>query len=185
MKTSLTLQAAVLAVIGSFGTLNKTFSAFDVTTELRRQANAGEVEITDLTIEPIGALNTYRIEHRDIRDLVRESFDNKDFTAITQRAPAGYIEYVTSAPSFLSTTAQPVNQPAATFATGKDDQTTARIVSYVQNKLGVGINPTLKRVQSRLKGTSITTKEIGGILSAKGFNITFNVSAPSLSTVSK
>lgn len=70
-ETYMNMEDAVAAVLKDFVAANKTFSAHDVTKEIRERANTGKITIDSVqdTIR-VGAATLLRIEHNDVKDEV-------------------------------------------------------------------------------------------------------------------
>jgi acyl carrier protein len=71
MKT-LTLEQAVSEAIQEFLAANKSFSAHEVTTAVRKKANSGEISISGVPYGYVNQIitNGQQIEHADVRDIV-------------------------------------------------------------------------------------------------------------------
>lgn len=185
----LPLAAAVAVTVQAFTTAQKEFSAHDVTRELRTLVNSGELGIIDLSrVDVDGIPNTYRIDHNTVRGYVRASFGSvPNYERDNSR---GYALYrpKTAGSSYSAT---PVATPAPTTYTSQvsappfSTAITSKVISYVNNKLADGICPTLKQIQSRLKGYSITCKEIADILPTALYKVAVNSDVFSRSTVSR
>jgi hypothetical protein len=58
------------------------------------------------------------------------------------------------------------------------DADSLNVRNYVENKLADGLNPTLKQVQSRMKGSGLTCKDIAVLLSDLGYFVDENEDVP-------
>lgn len=195
---SLTLIAAIAAVIADKTSSQSSFSAHDVSLELRRQVNTGELEVTDLTRETVdGIPNTYRIDHNKVREYVAQSFSNqmagyeRDFTrgyTLYRPQSQGSRTYIPGnglgrggRPVPAPVAAAPTLVPAASFVPSLTR--VGKIRTYLSRKLTNGQTPTLKQIQSRLKGDDVTCAQLADIVKADGYRLEPNPSCPSRSKV--
>jgi hypothetical protein len=205
----ISFATAVLRVINIFRQNQTDFSAYDVTREIRVQANSGDIQIQGLPVEPVDGVNTNRIDHEDVRELVIELYTNGLITDYRKdRGNANgqnYIKYVYVNPSApvvggnVSNSAVASN-PVPTAQTPQKFNLTfkaygnsagapkyanvGRILAYVSQKKAKGGTPTLKSIQSALKGFKITTKEIESLVTSNGYKVTLQAGLkPSLAVV--
>jgi len=192
MKT-LHLVTAVMAVIGQFHKTQATFSAHDVTRTLRENLAAGQFDLADVPDRAYFG-NAYLpvVKHDSVREIVKEVFDQQlvpDYTGENFSNPGTNTSYVRYVYGNASTVAQsnPVasatptqaNNPTNTFIPAAPvgakvaaplknmDQTAwEKAEAYVRNQVGIGFSPSLKAVQSRLKGYSVTCKQLAAYFGA-------------------
>ena len=190
---SLPLSAAVAVTIQALTNAQESFSAHDVTRKLRTDANSGELAFTDLPLENVdGIPNTYRIDHNAVRGYVRASFGTiPNYERDNSRGYALYRPKATApATSSYSATPAATSAPisygavaAPTHAFTNTPNRTGKVKTYVDRKILAGIAPTLKQIQSRLKGDNVTCKQLADLLANEGYNVSVNNDAFSLSTV--
>ena len=65
----------------------------------------------------------------------------------------------------------------------ENDATRLSIRNYVENKHEEDTQPTIKQIQSRMKGTTLTSQEIVDIVEELGFEVEYNKEALSRSRV--
>ena len=65
----------------------------------------------------------------------------------------------------------------------ESDATRLAIRNYIENKHEDSIEPTVKQIQSRMKGTTLTSQEIIDIVEELGFEVEYNKPALSRSRV--
>lgn len=190
---NLKLITAILLEIRAFLNRNASFSAYDVTTSLRSRVNSGEFSITDVDTLQSGAA---RIEHNEVKALIEE-FYNEDLLPI-QRSDNGHyriysaIKVSSSAPATQTVTTSPTTQDNEEFESDSSQcqdcscDSESLVIGYVNRKLSKGELPTLKSVQSCLKGVPITVVDIKNICCAKGFKVSPQPGLkPSLSIIYK
>lgn len=190
----LLFTSAVAAVVAAFTSAQNSFSAHDVTRELRRQANTGEVDLLDLTRENVdGVPNTFRIEHNKVREEVaaqlgalRGTYErdfSRGYTLYRPKANA----YATLATSVPTAPVNLANAPLTTFGVGStatpDPDRSKKVSIYLIRKHGAGDNPSLKQIQSRLKGDYVTCSELADLVKTLGYQVSVNPSCPSQSVV--
>lgn len=196
----LQFQFAVLSVVTDL--FGKNFSAYDVTLALRGKVNNGEIELVDAQREDVDGVNTYRIERDKVREIVSQLY-TADLLPQYKRdyARAGgntYRVYVydanlpvnptpVSTPQVLPTSSVPAQLPAKVGPVALTPQNQAdieaKILAYVKNQSALNSLPTLKKIQSRLKGIAVTCGELEGIVKRLGLVVTHNNSVQSRSTV--
>lgn len=131
MKTIADLRTLVLAVIQTFVTPPRNFSAHDITNTLRDGITNGLYEIDGFPYEDINGTNTQRVEHEDVRDLVRTLVASGDVTTHTPVFNGSYTLYESAAGG------------SATLDTTDDDKATPP-QPYPSSPLQVNITPTGK-----------------------------------------
>jgi hypothetical protein len=211
----ITFATAVLRTINDFRSKKSDFSAYAVTHAVRSAANKGEIAIQGMTAEPIDGAQTFRIDHEEVREMVVEFYTNgliadyrKDRGMSNGQT---YIKYVyvdpsptqvppqispqathcvsgVATPHMVSSYTQTPQKFNLTFklpANPPKNANVGRILGYVSSKKARGGIPTLKSIQSALKGIKITTKEIQSVLINNGFQVTPKPGVkPSLAIVS-
>jgi hypothetical protein len=170
MCMNVKFQTAVLMAVKEVSS-RPSFSAFDVTTALRGLVNQGEVALTDKTTDAVGGLQTYRIEHQEVNDLLKEMYAAK-VMGLTRVPNGTYFEYsvdnvVASTPMVKATPATPatagpvgsIGCGCPTGPTGPVGTTGAtccqtsppnatKLINYLSGR-GVGSQVTMKQIQSR------------------------------------
>lgn len=161
------LSTAVLIAINSLD----SFSAYDVTQEIRRMSNDGEIEISDVMPQIM-----YRgvwvsdIQHNEVRELVNEYYQNDIFDATTS-TDFGYVLYTknTIGDAVASHTHQQAPTTAASLNTSPAQHQTIlnKIKEYLKTTSFDRV--TIKQMQSMLKGYSITCEEIQDMMVDGGY----------------
>ena len=189
------LVTAILARIAHFHALKTDFSAYDITTSLREKVATGEYDIVDVRKDYFGGALLAVVKHDAVRDIVNELFGLDmipNYSATNHFNSLRGVSYVVyrhgqnatiQRPTASVPTPAPVASPAPTAqftnsaaqpqtvaASQPNTDMWAKAVSYVQNKKLLGQSPTLKQVQSRLKGYSVTCNEIYNFLKQKGYS---------------
>lgn len=181
----LPLKDIVEAVIASeFIAKNVQFSAYDVTSKVRREINEGRAIIAGKAKEDVNGMQTQRVAHDDIRAFVRDYMNN--VSSFDRRFNGDYIVYqpnaFASAQSAASTFAKvpvcvpPLKRliftPTAVVASPAVNAggLNAKIAAYVSGK---GAR-TLKQIQSRFKidnGPQFTIRELADYAKIAGLRI--------------
>jgi hypothetical protein len=87
--------------------------------------------------------------------------------------------YEANKPIYGSNEDEGVDSPDSWEDESEDyDADALNVRNYVENKLADGLNPTLKQVQSRMKGSGLTCKDIAVLLSDLGYFVDENEDAP-------
>ena len=177
MKT-LTFATAVLCAIRRFTSISFDFSAHDITKELRRQVNSGEIALSDIDERDVDGSITQYIEHDVVRNLVRELYTENLIPDYGRKDNGQYIVYtkLNITPSQTTTVtlaAQPTPTPTPTPPQPAISQITKEtmVIDYVKRKVAKGEHPTLKRIQSRMKRASLTCGEIESVLMKYGYAV--------------
>lgn len=199
---SLHLVTAVLASIAGFHSRKANFSAYDITRDLREKANNGEVDILDVARLNGGSAN---VGHDSVRSIVQEVFSEKlipDYdgapyydaqhqvsyhlytyqgaqpapvpSAVPVPVPA--VNVAPAAPLYSTTVQSALKQP--------DTDMWVKVMDYIKAKRRAGTEPSMKDIQSRLKGYKVTCQEIKNWLVSRGytvFNLTGHVSQNTVS----
>lgn len=171
-----TLTVAVTEVLKRFIASHRTFSAFEVTQDLRQQINDGLLEIQGLpTIaNPKGTGASQLLTHQAVRLEVRDLVDGlltPDYSKRNNRAVQGgtflgYVSYIQPAAPL------PALEPLLStdlLATPFDTAEQAIAEAYVLHRHAEGTLPTLKAIQSRLKDIDVTCDEIASYFAGKGY----------------
>lgn len=205
-KSILLFSTAVLSTLGVVLTQTPNrFSALGVTKALRERVVNGEIEISDVDTVPLPndpTQHVSEVSYSQVKQLLAELHECvggplsiADFTPTpTKDSATGsrYYEYVkndsiqASPPAPVPASSQQTFGGPAVQNVAKQPALTgesAKIVSYVQNKLATGEAPTLKQIQSRLKDTTLRCKDIASILTSSGASLTTNLLAFSLTRV--
>lgn len=153
---TVTLQTAILLQIKEFAAAGKTFSAHNITEELRNKCNTGKIEIPE--IEDLSGNDSYRynVDHKNVRNLFNEMRDNGVFDAdyqITKTFNGSFFVYTaisTSSPATSFSTQQPPISVAQKFALS-NAEIKRRIEQYLNNCASKNVCPTIKEIQSAIK----------------------------------
>jgi hypothetical protein len=199
---SILLSTAVLLAVGELRQLQPTgFSIHDVTKRLREQVANGDVEFSDRHLEMINGQMTFRVDHESVKTIFTEYLDQGILTGLDKDySPAGFRIFVNrpavvvqnSTPTIPVQTGSPItqspqavkvtNSPATPQKAGKvfptihNQLTQDAIRNYLTNTPRGQVR-TMKEIQSRLKGFSVTCQEIYDFLTNDGY-LTRNDSAP-------
>jgi hypothetical protein len=154
------LPIAVQVVVATeFVQKGLAFSAYDVTSKLRREVNEGRIAIENRATEDVNGIQTQKINHDEVRTAIRDYMDtqtgyNRVFNGTyfiftpngssTTASTAGATVAGTTAPSLTITPTGSVSTAAS--APVKAVSPTA-IKTYIQNKTA----RSLKQIQSRFK----------------------------------
>ena len=91
---NLHLAIAVALTIGKFHSAKLSFSAWDITKDIRTQVNSGALTLKDLTGGgTFGGAPKVEIPHPTVRDIVKELFAEKLLPDYTQHDTGIFIEY--------------------------------------------------------------------------------------------
>ena len=175
------LYTAVLLVIGSF---TRSFSAHEVTQEVRKRVNDGEYDLTDVDYGNVPELgiNGYLIEHNEVKSIIREA---QEVIGLKSHHGPNYIIYSvktdeeeSSAPEknpFTKNIVQQLSQnpfakqPIESLKTYVaksiiDGEVGKKVLKYVKDHGPV----TIKQIQSRLKRDgNFTCQQIQDFLVSK------------------
>lgn len=176
-------QTVVLATINSEISTNKSFSAYDITSAIRKGIADGEIEFTDRVKEDVDGVTTFRVHHNEVRDIVRDLFDavlkdvldykdsGKGYMLYSLKS--GCIPMATVKASVQATTQ--VTKPATPQVTPPVPQQqghTQWLVVGLRQYLDSGRSGvTLKQIQSRFKGHCFTCQDYAAILPSMGYKV--------------
>lgn len=189
MKQTL-FSTAILLAVAELRQAGK-FSAYDVTRKLRDQVNKGELTFTDRTTEDLDGVQTYRIEHDDVKDIFNDLWSNDAITNLSRKHNGNYWEFSDAAalkPSFVGgigpvtrLTLTPVTvcgangnplttQVVTSRATvTSKDPLTSQVIDYLRGRAGTPTS--MKQIQSRFKGVTKTCEEYAKLLIGAGYII--------------
>lgn len=168
-------EAVVEAVKSLLAAGTKSFSAFQITTEVRNAVNEGEYSLPGLENPDTSASFKYLVKNDDVKEVIELlqndgtlanlGLDNVDYSG-------AYRIFNFTAPA-TSTDTTDVADGAATpttndDATNDDSPVAQRIKAYIAN---VG-SATAKQIQSTLKVNGVTCKDIVTLADELGFDIT-------------
>lgn len=91
------LDYFIRQVVGQFETDSRSFSALDVTNEIRRKVNQGESEVLGRPFETVGGISTQRVNHTEVRDELHSLYDSGAFPNLTRSQGTGYLVYSVAA----------------------------------------------------------------------------------------
>lgn len=180
---SLSLKDAVEQVIATqFIATNASFSAYDVTSKVRREVNEGRFEITGKQVEDVNGIKTQRVGHDEVRGLVRDYMNA--VSTYDRRFNGDYIVYqanaTVAAPVVSTGSTAPAAPLALTFtptgvkATGTPAATPStvssqKLVAYVTKGPA-----TLKQIQSRFKvrgAPQPTVRDLASVAASAGLKL--------------
>lgn len=160
----ITLNQAISNVVSDFLAQGKSFSAHDVTTEIRNRVNNFTIDVIDAPPSTEGYPR--HISH----DTVRAALVADHSTlGLTRQWAGNHWEYA-GVNQNSTVNAVPVTSTAATPAT--NSRVDSRAINYVKSKLAANNPVTLKQVQSTLKRDGhVTCAYLADLLKKAGFNI--------------
>ena len=171
-----TLSEVVKFVINNWLEAGTSFSAHQVTEEIRRQTNAGEYFVEDADMRPDGKLE---IIHDEVKSVIDSLYQAREIEC-DKKFNGTYFVYSPLNddlddlvdPSLLGVTQSSQSQsqpPQVKPDYSVDDEKKDIIVGYVARKLKEGEQPTLKQIQSRMKGIPILLQGIADVLKEEGY----------------
>ncbi len=175
MKTVLFHTAVVLAIVEIRAKQPNGFSVHDVTKYLRNQVNNFEIALSDGTTEDVDGVDTYRIEHNDVKAIFNELFENGALVGLDRRHARGHFEYfnVPSAPAIVSLKATPSLSTAIQTTIARNTvagPAEKQLRAYLDNH-SAGSQVTLKQLQSRFKGIHLTCKDYALLVESFGYSV--------------
>lgn len=156
-----------------------SFSAFDVTTQIRDAANNGAIDLPGLEARPNQHNIKYWINHQDVRALIDEMLNNGELNNLGLTD----VRFNGTFREFVFDVNAPSTSPAPTTATVPAVQTTGTasqptvastaVATRVDNYLKRNLynNPTLKMVQSAVKVNGITCEQFATIVTNLGYTV--------------
>lgn len=158
----------------------QAFSAYDVTTRIRSYVNNKEVSIYGKAIEDVSGTQTQRIEHAEVRDLVRDYLATVQGIKREFNTTLGFTTFrKVDVPVPTPTPIVPAGSPVLTFApTGATLTGTSTFITKLQTYIANKGSATLKQIQSRFKvegGDQITVREIYKTVNLAGLKISAKV----------
>ncbi len=172
------LATAVLLCIEDFNLKQSSFSAHDITRAVRDAVLDDEFDLVDIkeTTEVDGQ-TVPLVEHNSVRDIVREFFKYRfipnyerefggQFTTYRYQAPDS-TQKALPAPISVNPVAAPTK--AANALKQPDAAMWNKAAFYMENVFDKGAYPTLKQVQSRLKGYEVTCLQIKDWAEKEGY----------------
>ena len=198
MRT-LTFDQAIDTILADLMTEKATFFAYFVTTTLRRQVNRGEVEFSDRFIENIDGQLTFRVDCADVLRSLHEvmevspEYETYDVGGHVKFRPAKQAKSVAGGNAIdhpatykyevlgADNPRNPPKMPLAPVAglplkpIPRLELRNMRILDYVSRHP----DATIKRVQSALRGISVSSAEIADVCEAAGYTVERNTPAKS------
>lgn len=177
---------AILKAIDTKRQASANFSAYEITKTVREMVNDQSVDLDDKICEVIGGVDTFRIDHEEVKEYIRELKDNGLLANYTKDeiAPGGnYRVFIYEGPLALQSFAIspavccPVTKAqTASFSTPLAAKSNyplleSKIRDYVCAKHNESIFPTAKMIQSRMKGFGLTCGNIVNICESLGFKV--------------
>jgi hypothetical protein len=152
-----------------------SFSAFDVTTQIRDAANNGAIDLPGLEARPNQHGIKFWVNHQDVRALIDEMLNNGELNNLgltDVRYNGTYREFVFD-----------VNSPATPATPAPAVQTVGTAAAPTPSTVGVSVKvdnylkrnlynqPTLKDVQSAIKVNGITCEQFATIVEQLGYTV--------------
>lgn len=169
---------AVKEAVANAISAGNPFSIHDITNSLRTHVNDGSLEFTDRNIEDVDGINTYRVDHQEVRNEFLSLWNAGQIDAT--RKPNG---------SFMLYTPDSQSQPVAinhstTVATNRGNTqniNVQKLKDYLNNALARGEDKIeMKKIQSRFKDvTGVTCEEYADVLENLGYSINNSTASPS------
>jgi hypothetical protein len=186
---SVSLQTAILLQIKEFAQTNRTFSVHDITVELRKKCNTGQLEIPD--IEDISGADNFRypVDHKEVRNLFNQMRDNgvfdSDYTLQATFNKMFYTYTVTKKTSPTPVSKTPSVTPIAIAKNvwsqascgASSSQIETRVRQYLVNRSSDSFTsyPTIKQIQSAIKrgnrSTGVSTGDLIAMVKALGYPV--------------
>lgn len=179
----LTLKEAVVDAVKTLK-VNGSFSAHDVTNEIRAGANGGEFALPGLEAKENNANIKYWVDHEAVKAVLDALYNDGTLQnlGLTNVIPPDYsrtyrlfefANVVASAAATVTTpTAAPAAPttppPAANTANPTVSPVEAHVKAYIE-KSGAGV--TMKQIQSALKVNGITCKDLADMVDKLGFEV--------------
>jgi len=177
---TISLENAVITVIHqAFVDEGLSFSAHDITQAIREDVNEGRLRINSLPIEDVDGLQTQRISHESVREIVRRHMET--VVGYEDRTNGTYIVYTRIVPTSQSTQTLAV-APTLTFTPTavlsniipSTPKTSSDFEVLIQSYLTARGPRTLKQIQSRIKDDAPTVAEIHQIANSLGLQVQIN-----------
>jgi hypothetical protein len=161
MSQTIKFYTAVLVTIRDLAKYQQKFSIYELTTKLRESVNNGGILFSDRDTEDVNGVNTYRVEHDDVKDIILDIY-NTQVVELIRTYNGTYYEYavklaqlapvstsVSQSNVVTKVTSSPTTQPAAAQANPiKVLVPNMALVDYLFGR-GTGSVVTMKQVQSR------------------------------------
>lgn len=162
LNMTTTFESAVQTVINDFVSNNKSFSLHEVTQEVRRRVNTGEVVLSDG--QPSSEGYPAQVNHDDVKTV----FGNMGLTL--------NVSYANGYRMFSPVTVTTPAAPAPTNSSSSSNIVWDHIKNYLDNKKGQPV--TLKQIQSTLRRVGkLTCDDIANLLYQNNYNVQTNTSA--------
>ena len=177
---------AILKAIDAKRQIAANFSAHEITKFVRNLVNDQNsgTNLSDRVAETRGGINTFRVDHNEVKEYIRELKDNgllANYNRDEVEPGGNYSVFIYEGPPALQNpTISPAvccsasKAQAAAFTTplvAKFNYTVieSKIRDYVQTKHGNDEFPSAKMIQSRMKGFSLTCRDIVDVCEFLGF----------------
>lgn len=155
LNMTTTFENAVHTVVNDFVAANKSFSLHEVTSEVRRRVNAGEVVLSDG--KPSTEGYPAQINHDEVKAAVANMNLDLDISYVN-----GYRVFSAKAPTLVT----PISTVSNTSII------VDHIKNYVNSKMSKNLSTTVKQIQSTLRRVgNVTCEEIVDILGQNGYNV--------------
>ncbi len=172
---AISLATAVENVVNQFVNKRQAFSAYDITSTLRRQVNEGFTAIENRATENVSGLQTQRINHDEVRSLVRSVANNVG--SYQSRMNSTYLLWEPLPVAAVATASKP-SGPTVTITPTTTVATITYPLSQIAKPLVAYISRngprTLKQIQSRFKvenGPQLTVSQLADEATKAGLRI--------------
>jgi len=171
VKTTAAAYSLKEAVLDAVSTLksNGSFSAHDVTKQVRQSVNDGEYTLPGLEA-PSGSSFKFNVNHDDVKEVVDSllndgTLQNLGLTNVDYSGPYRVFQFGSAV---ATTTAADTTTTDDADVDQSDSPVASRIKAYLNN---VG-SATLKQVQSMLKVNGVTCKDLATLADEIGLTVT-------------
>jgi hypothetical protein len=168
---------AVLLTVGEVrqsDSLPQSFSIHDVTRLLRDKVNRGALGFSDRNVENVDGVETYRVEHNDVKRVFQELFDTGILLNLTYTDNGTYRQFFNVPSTVTQGVSNLISFPIAlplVQAKRPDDPIEQKIATYLANQSG---EVSLKKIQSRFKDDYFTCRELFDLLTKFGYALRGN-----------
>lgn len=163
------LKEAVLDAVSTLKS-NGSFSAHDVTKQIRQSVNDGEYTLPGLEA-PAGSAYKYNVNHDDVKEVIDSllndgTLQNLGLTNVDYSGAYRVFEFGSAVAADTTSTTD------TTDTTSDVDQADSPVASRIKAYLDNVGSATLKQVQSMLKVNGITCKDLATLADEIGLTVT-------------
>ena len=168
-KSAYTLKEAVLDAINTLKSTG-TFSAHDVTEQVRQSVNDGEYTLPGLEA-PVGSAFKYNVSHESVKEVIDSVLNdgtlaNLGLTNVNYDGAYRTFEFSTTTAAADTTTA---DTDADADADENDSPVANRIAAYIDNQGG---ETTVRNLQRALHVNGLTSKDLVELLEKLNYTVT-------------